>query len=165
MTLNLITTRIVFSNIAQPLRIGVILLIQTFLVALLRGTVLFRYWFSYILMLVFLGAILILFIYVSSLAPNQQFKIPGPAILIVISLIFLSFITFLFDPLATNTSYTKIRSFSNISVLIRPTWILRIIYDNRCYLVTSLIILYLFLTLVVVVKVVCPFFGPLRLNN
>ena len=150
---------------AQPLTIGLILLIQTFLVSLFRGTILFRYWFSYILMLIFLGAILILFIYVSSLAPNQQFKIPGPALILVLVSIFFSSLTLILDPLTLNSCYTKISSYSAASLAISPTWILRIIYSNQCYLITSLIILYLLLTLVVVVKIVSPFSGPLRLTN
>lgn len=77
----------------------------------------------------------------------------------------MSLLTFLIDPLLINSPYTKIRSFTSASFDINPTWILSIIYSNQCYLITTLIIFYLLLTLIVVVKIVYSFFGPLRLNN
>lgn len=142
-----------------------ILLVQTFLVSLFRGTALFTFWFSYILVLIFLGAILILFVYVSSLAPNQEFKLSPSIILAASFLVFLSLIIIFIDPLIIETVYTKIRTFSKLWTASSPEWILSIIYSKQCYLTTFIIILYLLLTLIVVVKIVNPFFGPLRLNT
>ena len=49
---------------------GLTLLIQTILVSIISGLITKTFWFSYILFLVFLGGILVLFIYVTSLASN-----------------------------------------------------------------------------------------------
>ena len=144
---------------------GLILLIQTFIVSLFRGGLLFTFWFSYVLILIFLGAILILFIYISSLAPNQEFRM-SPSIFLPIFVLFtVSFISLLIDPLLFQTAYTKIESFSKAFISHTPAWSLRMIYDTHTSFVTCMIILYLLLTLIVVVKVVHPFFGPLRLNT
>nr|YP_009525775.1 NADH dehydrogenase subunit 6 [Belzebub intermedius]AXS67629.1 NADH dehydrogenase subunit 6 [Belzebub intermedius] len=165
LSLNLLMTSILFSNMMQPLSMGLILLFQTFLVSLFSGMFLSTFWFSYILILVFLGAMLILFVYVSSLAPNQEFKISSAIILAAIFLIFLSFISLFIDPLMIETAYMKMSSFSKALISASPNWMLSMIYSSQSCLVTSIIILYLLLTLIVVVKIVSPFFGPLRLNN
>ena len=144
--------------------IGLILLIQTFIVSLFRGLILFTFWFSYILVLIFLGAILILFIYISSLAPNQEFKVSSSIFFIVFVLLILSFASLVIDPLLLQTAYSKIDSFSKALISHTPSWSLSIIYNRHTSLITCLIILYLLLTLIVVVKVVHPFFGPLRLK-
>ena len=99
---------------------GLILLIQTFIVSLFRGGLLFTFWFSYILILIFLGAILILFIYISSLAPNQEFRM-SPGIFLPIFVLFtVSFISLLVDPLLFQTAYTKIESFSKAFISHTP---------------------------------------------
>nr|YP_006665730.1 NADH dehydrogenase subunit 6 [Challia fletcheri]AEP83058.1 NADH dehydrogenase subunit 6 [Challia fletcheri] len=57
----------------HPLWMGLILLVQTFLVSLFSGFLLSFFWFSYILFLLFLGGMLVLFMYVCGLASNEMF--------------------------------------------------------------------------------------------
>jgi len=64
----------IFSTIKHPLAMGLILLIQTIFICLLRGLLIKSFWFSYILFLIFIGGILVLFIYVTSLASNEIFS-------------------------------------------------------------------------------------------
>jgi NADH-ubiquinone oxidoreductase chain 6 len=61
---------------------GLVLLIQTLIVALLTGVLASSFWFSYILFLVFLGGMLVLFIYVTRLASNEMFSISAKSLLL-----------------------------------------------------------------------------------
>ena len=59
-------TRLIFTQIKHPVTIGLILLIQTTIVCLIRGTIYRRFCFSYILFIIIIGGILVLYIYTGS---------------------------------------------------------------------------------------------------
>jgi len=75
-----------FTQIKHPIAIGPILLIQTVIVCLIRGTTFKSFWFSYILFIIIIGGILVLFIYITRLASNETFS-PSNKILITTSII------------------------------------------------------------------------------
>jgi hypothetical protein len=56
-----------FIQIKHPLAIGIILLIQAIITCLIRGLINKRFWFQYILFIVFVGEMLVLFIYITRL--------------------------------------------------------------------------------------------------
>jgi NADH-ubiquinone oxidoreductase chain 6 len=49
----------IFIQIKHPLAIGIILLIQTIITCLIRGLINKRFWFQYILFIVFVGGMLV----------------------------------------------------------------------------------------------------------
>jgi hypothetical protein len=75
-----------FTQIKHPIAIGLILLIQTVIVCLIRGTIYKSFWFSCILFIIIIGRILVLFIYITRLASNKTFS-PSNKILITTSII------------------------------------------------------------------------------
>lgn len=155
-----------FLFITHPLTIGIILLIQTILVCLITGLLTKRFWFSYILFLIFLGGILVLFIYVISLASNEIFNFKFFPLIIIFFSLFLSIILFYIidkNLIITYFSNNEISSTINIkSFLIENTTILNKIYNFPINLITILLIIYLFLTLIAAVKITRIFEGPLR---
>lgn len=70
----IIVLSINFVFMKHPLSIGLILLIQTVLSCLICRFYLSSYLFSYILYLIFVGGMLILFIYISRIASNEKFS-------------------------------------------------------------------------------------------
>lgn len=128
-----------------------------------------RFWFSYILFLVFLGGLLVLFIYVTRLASNEIFSISittlipiiiGSGILFIVLIILdPSFITF-----GTN-------NFENLNFINTPLYqeestnSLTKLYNGPTRLITLTLVLYLFLTLIAVVKITKINQGPLRKRN
>jgi NADH-ubiquinone oxidoreductase chain 6 len=58
----------------HPVSMSIILLFYTRVVGLITGLMGGSYWFSYILVLVFLGGVLVLFLYMTSLAANEKFE-------------------------------------------------------------------------------------------
>nr|YP_010454727.1 NADH dehydrogenase subunit 6 [Epeorus pellucidus]QZZ23903.1 NADH dehydrogenase subunit 6 [Epeorus pellucidus] len=166
LTLSL-TVGFTFLTMSHPLAMGLILLCQTLLIALVTGLLAPSFWFSYILFLVFLGGMLVLFIYVTSLASNEMFSISAQTMILSSAFIGLILIISYFnDPAAWLPT-----NFSDQAQLIewtnpQPTLNLLIkLYNNPTHLLTLLLVLYLFLTLVAVVTITQIFEGPLRSKN
>lgn len=166
-----ISLSLYFIFLKHPLAIGLTLITQTVLVCIAVTLFSRMPWFSYILFLIFLGATLVLFIYVATLASNETFKLSFPIILIAL-ITLLSLI--LFSLLRLTSFFSEHTLFSQN--LLKDSWVrtlnetnstlvtLSRIYRNYNISLTGLIILYLLLTLLVVVKIRSTFFGPLRLS-
>nr|CAG30062.3 NADH dehydrogenase subunit 6 [Mesobuthus gibbosus] len=75
-----------FSN--HPLVMGLILMGSTVLVAFSFFLLFKMSWFSYLLLLAFLGGLLVLFIYVASLASNEALKFEGKFLFFCIFFLF-----------------------------------------------------------------------------
>nr|YP_010507354.1 NADH dehydrogenase subunit 6 [Amphionides reynaudii]UXG18833.1 NADH dehydrogenase subunit 6 [Amphionides reynaudii] len=157
-------TAFFFTRMDHPLAMGLTILIQTILVCLISGLLSKHMWFSYILFLIFLGAMLVLFIYVASLASNEPFYI---SINYLLTLIFFMIIVPMFsflDPLLSTLKSCIQSSFiSNIEFTNSVYYNLSVIYNPSAASLTLFVIMYLLLTLIVVVKITSTFFGPLRL--
>nr|YP_009775110.1 NADH dehydrogenase subunit 6 [Blaps rhynchoptera]QJA14896.1 NADH dehydrogenase subunit 6 [Blaps rhynchoptera]QJA15166.1 NADH dehydrogenase subunit 6 [Blaps rhynchoptera] len=73
MTLSILSS-MMFMLMNHPLSMGSILLIQTIMVSMITGNFNQNFWFSYILFLIMVGGMLILFMYMTSIASNEKFK-------------------------------------------------------------------------------------------
>nr|YP_010271115.1 NADH dehydrogenase subunit 6 [Neptis thisbe]UJY98881.1 NADH dehydrogenase subunit 6 [Neptis thisbe] len=156
--------------IKHPLAMGLLILIQTLLTCLLSGMMINTYWFSYILFLIFLGGLLVLFIYVSSVASNELFKISAMnkfSFLFYISLIFIFSLLFKHNLTWMNFYFNdEMNNFSNILFFNNEfNFNLSKLYNEQIYFLMAMMIIYLFITLIVVVKITNIFFGPLRSFN
>nr|QHD47936.1 NADH dehydrogenase subunit 6 [Kamimuria klapaleki] len=166
MTLSLMLA-FIFTQMSHPLAMGLMLLLQTLSVALITGFMTQSFWFSYILFLVFLGGLLVLFIYVTSLASNEMFSLSlSTLISTAIPLLVIPGLLIMTDPftLLNNTNPDFQISFSDPHQL-EISLSLTKLYNYPTNLITSMLILYLFLTLIAVVKITKVFHGPLRLKN
>lgn len=139
---------------------------QTSLICLITGNYRKTFWFSYVLFLIFLGGILVLFIYVTSLASNEIFSFSIKIFIISIIILFISLIIILVidnriiaNFLRNNEVYSiiDIKSFIN-----ENTVSLNKLYNFPTNMLTILLINYLFLTLIAVVKITNIYEGPLR---
>lgn len=149
--------------------IGLTLLIQTVLICLRTGLITKTFWFSYILFLIFLGGILVLFIYVTSLASNEIFNLSIKlALFSFIIFIILSIISLIIDK-NTFISFllnNEIKSISNLYTYFSENSLsLNKLYNFPTNLITILLINYLLITLIVIVKITKLFKGPLRIIN
>nr|YP_010725968.1 NADH dehydrogenase subunit 6 [Anopheles barbirostris]WDY83663.1 NADH dehydrogenase subunit 6 [Anopheles barbirostris] len=159
----------IFMQMKHPLSMGLMLLIQTFLTCLLTGIYVKTFWFSYVLFLIFLGGMLILFIYVTSLSSNEMFSMSFS--LTTLSLMIFSVLMMLFffmdksltEQFISNMEMEKISMMNNL--INENILSLNKMYNFPTNLITLLLINYLFLTLLVTVKITKKFYGPLRPMN
>nr|YP_009261594.1 NADH dehydrogenase subunit 6 [Hypsopygia regina]AKH04961.1 NADH dehydrogenase subunit 6 [Hypsopygia regina] len=153
----------------HPLAMGLMILTQTLLICLLSGMMIKTYWFSYILFLTFLGGLLVLFIYVTSLASNEMFKINKNFKMMFIVMMILSgifsfsfynnFMIF-FNNLEMNNLNNLFLFFNNENSIN-----LSKLYNNQTFFLIMMMIIYLFITLIAVIKITNIFYGPLRSSN
>nr|YP_010326905.1 NADH dehydrogenase subunit 6 [Eligma narcissus]UNP54153.1 NADH dehydrogenase subunit 6 [Eligma narcissus] len=153
----------------NPLSMGIMILIQTLLTCLISGMMIKTYWFSYILFLTFLGGLLVLFIYVSSIASNEifsnSFNLKYTFLIFILMIIFTSMIFFnniKWMNLSFNEDMTNLKLifFFNNENKIN----LNKLYNNQTFLMMMMMMIYLFITLIATVKIINIFYGPLRAN-
>nr|YP_009992277.1 NADH dehydrogenase subunit 6 [Chasmagnathus convexus]QNN90150.1 NADH dehydrogenase subunit 6 [Chasmagnathus convexus] len=152
-----------FTQLSHPLAMGLMLFTQTVLISITVGAYNFSFWFSYILFLVFLGGMLVLFIYIASLASNESFSFSLTTFFF--SLMFLSLFVFVIlslDPLVISPNSSSL-SPTSLSSLVSTPFIINWIYNTPSMIFTISIVSYLLLMLIVVVKIISLFKGPLRL--
>nr|YP_009538049.1 NADH dehydrogenase subunit 6 [Limenitis populi]AYN60792.1 NADH dehydrogenase subunit 6 [Limenitis populi] len=166
----LISISILLYFINHPLAMGLLILIQTLFTCLISGMLINTYWFSYILFLIFLGGLLVLFIYVSSVASNELFKIHFFSKFSVIYIFIIFILSILFNNNLTwmNFSFNdEMINFSNQTLFFNNEYNFSLskLYNKQNYLMMMMLIIYLFITLVAIVKITNIFFGPLRSFN
>lgn len=147
--------RATFIFTSHPISIIIIIILQTFLICLNIWRFIRIRWFSYIIFLIYLGGLIVLFIYISRLAYNEKFKIIFKEILIQITI---------FISLALIMTNNRETSLIKTIKLERNEFIFKV-YSISSIFITSLTIIYLIITLIVVVKVTSQFQGPLRSKN
>nr|YP_009327175.1 NADH dehydrogenase subunit 6 [Orthetrum sabina]ANX09999.1 NADH dehydrogenase subunit 6 [Orthetrum sabina] len=158
----MILNSLMFSSMMHPMNMGITLLIQTIMMAILMGLMSYSSWFSYILFLVFLGGMLVLFIYMTSIASNEMFKKSNYMYsIIIMMMIVLSMIIMFLDPFMFNMNMND--SFMHNTNL--PTMVMSPLYNNPISLITVFMVLYLLLTLIVIVSLTKFNKGPLRPMN
>nr|ADY86053.1 NADH dehydrogenase subunit 6 [Corcyra cephalonica] len=156
----------------HPLSMGISILIQTLIVCLITGMLIKTYWFSYILFLTFMGGLLVLFIYVSSIASNEMFNFSSiMKITLMTSFFFICIYSLLFffnlkwlnlsiNPTEMNNFFMNFSFFNNENKIN-----LSKLYNNQTFLMMTLMVIYLFITLIAVVKITNIFYGPLRSSS
>lgn len=158
--------RLLFLISKHPLGIGLILIFQTLLIRLLSGINTLNFWFSYVLFLIFVGGLLILFIYVISLASNEIFNFSLKIFLNkIILLILFIFCIYFFDLYLINffNKNLELAKFENLKILnLESAEILNKIYNFPRRIITIMLIIYLFLCLIAICKIINIFEGPLR---
>nr|YP_009489683.1 NADH dehydrogenase subunit 6 [Trogonoptera brookiana]SPP23586.1 NADH dehydrogenase subunit 6 [Trogonoptera brookiana] len=152
----------------HPISMGFMILIQTLLTCIILGLINYTYWFSYILFLVFMGGLLVLFIYVSSVASNELFNfnfILKNSIILSFLIIFISMILFMYNLNWLNFNFNNdMNNFFNYFIFFNNENKINIskLYNNQIYFMMIMMIIYLFITLIAVVKITNIFYGPLR---
>nr|YP_009459892.1 NADH dehydrogenase subunit 6 [Hydropsyche orris]AUT18157.1 NADH dehydrogenase subunit 6 [Hydropsyche orris] len=148
--------------IENPLNMGLSILTQTLLLCLTLNFNLNFYWLSYILYLIMLGGILILFMYMCSIASNEIIKINSNYF------VFLIFTFMLIYFFVTQIDWMYINSINlNKLIYLFPMEKLSMskIYNNYTMYMSIFLVIYLFILLLMVTIMVNSNKGPLRMSN
>nr|YP_010580376.1 NADH dehydrogenase subunit 6 [Lema decempunctata]UZS91167.1 NADH dehydrogenase subunit 6 [Lema decempunctata] len=147
---------IIFIFMKHPLSMGMILLIQTISISLITGMMNHNFWYSYILFIIMIGGMLVLFLYMTSIASNEKFKFSSN--LLIISLIMYT------SMLYTPEMFKFYLNFSNLKENMYPnmTMSLNKYFNYPNNLIMMIMFFYLFITMVMVTKITKNEIGPLR---
>nr|APX39757.1 NADH dehydrogenase subunit 6 [Linaeidea aenea] len=155
------TFSIIVMFLNHPLSLGMILLSQTILTSLITGLMNLNYWFSYILFLIMIGGMLILFIYMTSIASNEKFKFSYKLSLLMLMFMMTMMILLLMDfyyfNMKINVSDMLIQNNMNNFKLSMNKYM-----NYPQNLILFMMIMYLLITLIMVVKITNISYGPLR---
>nr|QRZ60672.1 NADH dehydrogenase subunit 6 [Prosthiochaeta sp. CAU WL-2019511] len=160
---------LIFIQMNHPLAMGLMLLLQTLMVCLMTGLINKSFWFAYILFLVFLGGMLVLFIYVTSLASNEMFSMSMKTTTTAISVFLILMIMSLFIDKPSMASFYmnhEMEPIFNLSYYLKENTLnLKSLYNYPNNIITTMLMNYLLVTLIAVVKITKMFYGPLRPMN
>lgn len=152
---------LLFPLLNHPLSMGLNILILTILFSVSISIEISNTWISYALVLVLLGGLLVIFIYVSLLASNELFKSNNYTFILITSVIFLFTLFFLLTNLHEFSSRSSnFRPFQDLN-LQNYEWLSQL-YSLELWSLTSLLIIYLLLTLIAVVRITKNDFSSLR---
>nr|UZZ44062.1 NADH dehydrogenase subunit 6 [Hydroptila sp. XG-2021] len=149
----------------NPLIMGITIILQTILICSYNNFMNNMPWFSYILMLVFLGGILILFAYMTIIASNSIINIKIN--LLIMSLVIFIILFFMYNP-QINIQFNlnnELKSLLNTINLNKMKFNINKLFNNYTYLINLILMNYLFLMLITSNKITNIFQGPLRSLN
>nr|YP_009567881.1 NADH dehydrogenase subunit 6 [Sitona obsoletus]QBF03817.1 NADH dehydrogenase subunit 6 [Sitona obsoletus] len=157
------TFSMIFVFLNHPLSFGLILLLQTITTAMSCSILNFDSWFSYILFLIMIGGMLVLFIYMTSVASDEKFKFSNK-IFCMFSFIWLVLsLTLMFSDnflSMMDTFYYDLINQSMYNIDLSKNKYM----NYPSVLIIMLMILYLLITLIAIVKITKFKAGPLRQN-
>nr|YP_010258373.1 NADH dehydrogenase subunit 6 [Physoderes impexa]AGO28088.1 NADH dehydrogenase subunit 6 [Physoderes impexa] len=163
MTIISIMCSMMFPLMKHPLSMGITLIIQTIIIAIITGMMMNTFWFSYILLITMLSGMLVLFIYMASIASNEKFYTSNAMTTMTIIMMLIS--------ISTLTITDQLKAENSWSVISKPTMLndqiisLIKMFNYYSMFLTIMIIIYLFITMISVSFIVNVFDGPLRMKT
>nr|YP_010988546.1 NADH dehydrogenase subunit 6 [Medeopteryx isaanensis]WOR80690.1 NADH dehydrogenase subunit 6 [Medeopteryx isaanensis] len=160
----MLTMTIMFMFISHPLSMGMILLIQTLLISMWTGSMSMNFWYSYILFIVMVGGMLILFIYMTSVASNEKFSFSKTNFIIIMTMSMMIIMSMMTDQIynVMNTMNSDLLMYKNL-ISFKLSLNKFIMYPMMMMSLT--LIIYLLITLIAVSKITNIQSGPLRKYN
>nr|YP_010833717.1 NADH dehydrogenase subunit 6 [Tympanophyllum maximum]WFP43225.1 NADH dehydrogenase subunit 6 [Tympanophyllum maximum] len=166
---NLVMT-FMFNLTKHPVSMTITIILQTLILSLSMSLITKTFWMSYILFLVFLGGMLILFLYITSIASNELFSFqPTNKILLTSLMISMPLVIILYFKdqtlmnLFNSNSDTHPLTSTNLFISTSSQHLMLLkLYNTPTSILTIILMIYLFLTLIAIVKITNIFLGPLR---
>nr|WRO45270.1 NADH dehydrogenase subunit 6 [Odontomantis sp.] len=154
---------IMFLFMNHPLSMGLILFLQAISMCLISGFMSLSFWFSYVLLLIYLGGMLVLFMYVTSLASNEMFMYSNKTLFTMILLPMMFIFIYYYKMNFNMNLYENLENSMTLNLL-NNNFLLKM-YNQPINMLMIMIAAYLFLTLIAVVKIINIYKGPLRQMN
>nr|AZL35823.1 NADH dehydrogenase subunit 6 [Cosmoscarta heros] len=155
-----------FMTMKHPLSMGFMLMIQTTLSCMLNGMNSYSYWFSYILFITFIGGMMVLFIYMSSIASNEKFKFSMKLLLMMLFMSSTMMLMINMDPtMITKNNNSEMLSFINSKNNNKEMSSIMKMFNMPSMMISMMMIIYLLLTMISTVKITNIKEGPLRMKN
>nr|YP_010757462.1 NADH dehydrogenase subunit 6 [Zahniserius cylindricus]WEU77805.1 NADH dehydrogenase subunit 6 [Zahniserius cylindricus] len=149
--LMMFSTTILF--LKTPMSMGVFLLAQTMVSSILITKMLTTSWISMIFFLMFIGGLMILFMYMSSIASNEKFKTSYKIIILMMILIMM--------PTEELLSEIQMNEFL-LMFMKSETMSINKIYNKKTFSITLFMFMYMLLTMISITSIIKVFKGPLR---
>nr|QTC31958.1 NADH dehydrogenase subunit 6 [Dermestes ater] len=143
----------------HPMSMGTILLFQTIFMTMNAGFFNQSFWYSYIIFLVMIGGMLILFIYMTSVASNEKFKFSSKSLIFIplsMSAMLIFYETFMNSFLWNKSEMLNFSTQNNQAITMSK------FFNEPFMMIMIMMIIYLLITLIAVVKITNINYGALR---
>nr|AML26727.1 NADH dehydrogenase subunit 6 [Histeridae sp. BMNH 1274738] len=153
MSVTMMIMAAIFIQMKHPLSMSLILLMQTVLISIQTGILSLNTWFSYIMFLIMVGGMLVLFIYMTSVASNEKFSYKMNDLILPMSTLIMSAIFYLMSEQNSN--------FNNMWIPFpNPQLVKYLNFPSNSIILMMMI--YLLIALIAVVNISNIGYGPLR---
>nr|QIA46730.1 NADH dehydrogenase subunit 6 [Dermestes maculatus] len=143
----------------HPMSMGGVLLFQTILITINSGFFFHSFWYSYIIFLVMIGGMLILFIYMTSVASNEKFKFSLKSILLMpISMLMIFSLKEMFTYSFFWNKSEMLNFFNQNNQILSMSKF----FNEPFMMIMMMMMIYLLITLIAVVKITNINYGALR---
>nr|UNA68704.1 NADH dehydrogenase subunit 6 [Leptocorisa acuta] len=148
---------ITFMTLKHPLTMGIAIIAQTIIISMTTGMMMGSFWFSYILMITMLSGMLVLFMYMASIASNEKFN-PSIKMMTMTMLTITVSIVYMY--------ITEQNDKEMISMMIMPENIsLNNLFNMKHKFITMMMVMYLLFTMITVSFIVNISEGPLKIKK
>nr|YP_009441835.1 NADH dehydrogenase subunit 6 [Xylosandrus germanus]AOY39588.1 NADH dehydrogenase subunit 6 [Xylosandrus germanus] len=155
-------TSLLFMIFENPLSKGYMLLLLTISTSLSASTMHLNSWFGYILFLIMVGGMLVAFIYMTSIASNEKFKFPKILYMCILILMFLLLVLYVWSKeMYFSFKYQQIMESQEMMKTFYNMYMNKI-FSSPISQVSIALMSYLFLALIMVVKMTDFIKGPIR---
>nr|AXI98646.1 NADH dehydrogenase subunit 6 [Pseudoniphargus morenoi] len=143
---------------SSPLFLSVIIIIQTGTLALIISLFSMTSWFSFMLLMIYLSGMMVVFVYISSMASNEMFRLNSKFLLVSLFLAAFTVVnlTSYMLPPSDSVNFLDI-NLMQISVIKTMK-----MFSKSLFTMTILLIVYLLLAMIMVVKNSSFSEGPMR---
>nr|YP_010270197.1 NADH dehydrogenase subunit 6 [Potamometra berezowskii]UJY97001.1 NADH dehydrogenase subunit 6 [Potamometra berezowskii]UJY97014.1 NADH dehydrogenase subunit 6 [Potamometra berezowskii]UJY97040.1 NADH dehydrogenase subunit 6 [Potamometra berezowskii]UJY97053.1 NADH dehydrogenase subunit 6 [Potamometra berezowskii]UJY97066.1 NADH dehydrogenase subunit 6 [Potamometra berezowskii] len=142
----------------HPLSMGFSIIMLTMLTAIMMNMMIKYSWYSYILVLVMLGGMLVLFMYMASIASNEIMKFSMKILLLMMAMFIMSNLLINFEmETMTSPNMYFIENQNNMSMMK--------LFNSKTSIITILLATYLLITMIYVIFITNMFEGPMRKKN
>nr|UPL65956.1 NADH dehydrogenase subunit 6 [Mystilus priamus] len=144
----------------HPLSMGMLLIIQSMCVSMITGLMMNSFWMSYILLITMLSGMLVLFIYMSSIASNEKFMINITLWLaLTFTLVLSSWFLFLKEKMIIKNNYLS------MEILNYDLFPMNKMFDPKNMYIIILMVSYLLFTMITSTHLISIFEGPMRMKT
>nr|UPL65930.1 NADH dehydrogenase subunit 6 [Helopeltis sp.] len=157
------TMNILFMNFTHPMSMGFLLIMQTIMVAMISGMIMKTFWLSYMLLITMTSGMLVLFMYMSSIASNEKFK-TSSKMLISFILLLMMITMYMFLSLKEKMVMNNYLGMEMFPLKSSEMYDLIVLFSiNKS--ITIMLVIYLLFTMIVISFIVNKSEGPLRLSS
>nr|YP_009692488.1 NADH dehydrogenase subunit 6 [Limnogonus intermedius]QEH58913.1 NADH dehydrogenase subunit 6 [Limnogonus intermedius] len=143
---------------SHPLSMGFTLIMQTIIISMIMILAIKYSWYSYVLILVMLGGMLVLFMYMASIASNEIMKFSMKFTMISV-FIFFSFMILNSTEMMTSTQESLIMTEVGQNMPMTK------LFNMNSSKLTIMLASYLLITMIYVIYITNTFEGPMRKKN
>nr|YP_011010196.1 NADH dehydrogenase subunit 6 [Halobates micans]WPW46720.1 NADH dehydrogenase subunit 6 [Halobates micans] len=142
----------------HPLSMGFNLILITFLSSIMMSIWMKYTWYSYILVLVMLGGMLVLFMYMASIASNEIMKFSFKTLIMMIISMIISMALLKEEVMSYGSTIIQTMDGQQNMSMMK-------LFNTQSSIITIMMALYLLMTMIYVIFITNTFEGPMRKKN